>query len=52
MDQLEYRQYLIKKQKDLLEEGRNARDFTAIITYRCLINLLEEVLEKFDTIED
>lgn len=52
MTKLDYRQYLINKQKDISEEGKNVREPMAAITYRCLINLLEEVLEKFDSIKD
>ena len=52
MTKLDYRQYLINKQKDISEEGKNVREPMAAITYRCLINLLEDVLEKFDSIKD
>lgn len=52
MTKLDYREYLINKQKDISEEGKNVKEFMAVMTYRCMINLLEEVLEKFDTIED
>ena len=52
MTKLEYRQYLIKKQKDISEEGKNVKNVMAAITYRCIINILEGVIDKFDTIED
>lgn len=52
MTKLDYREYLINKQKDISEEGKHVRNPMTAITYRCLINLLEEIIEKFDAIED
>lgn len=52
MKQIEFRDYLVNKQKDISQEGKNVKDVMASITYRCLINLLEDIIEKFDTIED
>lgn len=52
MTKSDYREYLINKQKDISEEGKHVRNPMTAITYRCLINLLEEILEKFDIIEE
>lgn len=52
MKQIEFRDYLVNKQKDISQEGKNVKDIMASITYRCLINLLEDIIEKYDTIKD
>lgn len=43
MTKLDYGEYLINKQKDISEEGKHVRNPMIAITYRCLINLLEEI---------
>lgn len=52
MSKDEFKEYLYKKQLDIAEEGKGVKDIMAALTYRCCINLLEEVIEKYESIED
>lgn len=52
MTKNEFRNYLFKLQEDIAKESKDAYDVIAVMTYRCTINLLEEIIQKFDTIND
>ena len=52
MTKLEFKNYLFQRQQDISEEGKNVKDFMAAMAYIIAINLLEEIIRKFDTVKD
>ena len=48
----QFRSFLSDKLYGLSEESKGVKDFMAAQAYICCMNLLSEIIDKFDEIED